>query len=142
MRLTISDKQHEKWTKPANREAAIKFLKVCRAHEEIEWLDIEIQRLEYSIKSETEHTEKVLEALTARDPALAAELERRWKLRSSVNKIHCQRLAELKAKPYFTGRVLDVEIDDMEDYEDLSEEEAHFEVATDLIVEMSILAIE
>jgi hypothetical protein len=33
--LAISDKRHEDWVKPANREAAMKYFKLCHAREEI-----------------------------------------------------------------------------------------------------------
>ncbi len=95
------------------------------------------------MQTETKHTKKVLEDLAAQDAPLAAELEYRWKLRSSVNAIHCQRLAELKAKSYFTGQVSDeseimcVPNESAEKHDDLEEEERHIEAATDFFVEIS-----
>ncbi|KAF8329665.1 hypothetical protein F5887DRAFT_843779, partial [Amanita rubescens] len=103
LRLSISDKCHEKWTQQVHREAAVKFFKLCRAREEIARLNVEVQRLESFMQAESDKVATVLMALATNDPPLAAELRHRWKYRSSVNGIHRNRLAELRRMSYFTG---------------------------------------
>lgn len=143
LRLTVSDKCHEGWTKPANREAAIKYFKLRRAREEIERLNLEIYRLEHSIRTETKQMSQALEVLATQDAPLAAELEHRRKLRASVNAIHCQRFAELKSKIYFTGQISDdlaaqaAAAETAELNEDLTDEDREIEIATDFVVDLS-----
>ena len=62
LQLMVSDKCHEGWTKPANREAAIKYFKLRRAREEIERLNLEIYRLEHSIRTETKQMRQALDS--------------------------------------------------------------------------------
>jgi len=143
LRLTVSDKCHEGWTKPANREAAVKYFKLRRAREEVEWLNLEIYRLEHSIRTETKQMSQALEALraTPEDAPLVAELEHRRKLRASVDTIHRQRFVELKSKPYFTGRISDdpptPAAEAAELNEDLTDEDREIEIATDFVVDLS-----
>ena len=103
LRITRSDIRQEKWTKKSYRDATMKYYKLSRAREEIERLNIEVGRLRSFIYKETEHTEHVIEEISHDEPSLAAELRRRWILRSSVNRIHLQRLRQLQCKPYYTG---------------------------------------
>ncbi|KAF8331610.1 hypothetical protein F5887DRAFT_1063993 [Amanita rubescens] len=80
LRLTVSDESHAGWTKQANREAAIKYFKLLCAQEELEWLNLEINRLDHSIRTETEKMSQALETLATQDAPLASELEYRQKL--------------------------------------------------------------
>jgi hypothetical protein len=104
LRIARSDVRKERWTQKANRGAAIKYFKLCRAREEIQRLNVEVCRLLTFICEETEHTEQVIEQLSIDDPPLADELRKRWSLRSSVNAVHLQRLKILQSKAYYTGR--------------------------------------
>jgi len=104
LRIARSDIRKERWTLKANRDAAVKYFKLCRAQEEIQRLNIEVCRLLAFIREETRHTKHVIEQLSINDPHLADELRRRWTLRSSVNAVHLQRLQILQSKAYYTGR--------------------------------------
>jgi len=104
LRIARSDIRKERWTQKANRDAATKYFKLCRAREEIQRLNFEVCRLLAFIREETEHTERVIEQLSIDDPPLANELHKRWTLRSSVNAVHLQRLKILQCKAYYTGR--------------------------------------
>lgn len=104
LRIARSDIRKERWTQKANRDAATKYFKLCRAREEIDRLNFEVCRLLAFICEETEHTEKVIKQLSIDNPPLASELRKRWTLRSSVNAVHLQRLEILQRKAYYTGR--------------------------------------
>lgn len=139
LRLGISDKRHEKWTKQAHRDAASKFFKLCRAREEIARLNVEVQRLEFSMQAESDKVTTALRALTTEDPPLAAELQYRWKYRSSVNDVHRKRLAELRTMLYFTGArvpVLCTPDNTGELHDDSNEEDTHIEVARNFVAEI------
>ena len=139
LRLGISDRSHEKWTKQVHREAAIKFFKLCRAREEIRRLNVEVRRLEFSMQTESNKVTVMLRTLATEDPPLASELQRQWKYRSSVNDVHRNRLAELRTMSYFTGArvTMSCTLDNTEGlHDDTTEEDTHIEVATDFIAEI------
>ena len=91
--------------KPANREATIKHLKLSRAREEIDRLNVEARRLRTSIEDESERVGRVSELLKEQGlERLSAELRRRWKWRSEINRVHLKILDRLELCPYFTGK--------------------------------------
>jgi hypothetical protein len=93
--------QHEAWAKPAHHEAMVKYFKTCHAHEELIRLHVEVQRLRVSIQNETTQMQETLDNLLTTNPSLCAEIHRRWKLHSSVNDLHLERLVEIEGKPHF-----------------------------------------
>ncbi|KAG1855814.1 hypothetical protein C8R48DRAFT_608561, partial [Suillus tomentosus] len=62
------------WTKPAHWEATVKYFKLCCAHEEIERLNIEVQRLRTLIHDDEVKTTAVINELSVSDPLLSLEL--------------------------------------------------------------------
>ncbi|KAK2460041.1 hypothetical protein APHAL10511_007964 [Amanita phalloides] len=104
--LRFSKLQSEKeWMRPAVREAITKYLKLSRVHEEIERLNIEVQRLRRSIEDEERHVKCTIEQLEGeRLHLLTGELRRRWRLQSKINLIHLKRLDRLESEPYYTGK--------------------------------------
>ena len=91
------------WAQPAQHEATLKYFKLCRAKEELERLDIEIQRLQSFIQHEGADLDAVVAKLTMTAPLLAQELQRHRILRSSINDIHIRRLNAIEQLPGFTG---------------------------------------
>ncbi|KAG1770857.1 hypothetical protein EV702DRAFT_977759, partial [Suillus placidus] len=62
------------WTKPAHREATVKYFKLHHAHEEIERLNVEVWRLRTSIHDEEVKTTAVIDELSVSNPLLSLEL--------------------------------------------------------------------
>ena len=103
LRSSRSDIREQKWTQPAHREAMVKYFKYLRAREEIDRLNVEIRRLWTAIHDEAAQTSRVIGELSVGDPPLAAELRKRWALRSSVNGVHLSRLRRIQSMPGFLG---------------------------------------
>ncbi|TDL13893.1 hypothetical protein BD410DRAFT_694170, partial [Rickenella mellea] len=97
------DIREEAWSQPAHREATVKYFQLQRAREEIEWLNVEVRRLRTAMRDEELEVKSVLEDLSSSSPFLAAELRKRWALRSMVNSIHKARLNRIAALPGFSG---------------------------------------
>ncbi|TDL17784.1 hypothetical protein BD410DRAFT_843337 [Rickenella mellea] len=103
LRSSRSDIREQKWTQPAHREAMAKYFKYHRACEEIDRLNVEIRRLWTAIHDEAAQSSRVIGELSVSNPPLAAELRRRWALRSSVNGVHLSRLRRIQSMPGFSG---------------------------------------
>ena len=87
-----------------------------------------------SIKTETLHTEQVLDRLFRQDLPLAMELRHWWEIRDSMNRIHLQRFAKLAGKSYYTGEVIEdmlLDLTGIRDDDDVVEQERDFQVMTD-----------
>ena len=78
-------------------------MKLCRAQEEVVWLNIEIQCLQTSIHDETTHTTQVISHLSLSNLPLATELRKRWQLHNSVNLLHTQHINAVEDSTSFTG---------------------------------------
>ncbi|KAH7904735.1 hypothetical protein BJ138DRAFT_1106572 [Hygrophoropsis aurantiaca] len=103
LRQSRSDVRHEGWTKPAQREATVKFFKLQRAREEIARLNIEIRRLRTAIHDENIATTAAIADLLKTNPPLALELKRQWQTRVGVNAMHLYRLDQIECLPGFCG---------------------------------------
>lgn len=103
LRQSRADIRELDWAKPAHREATVKYFKLCRAHEEIERLNIEVQRLRTSIHDEEAKTTAIINELLVSDPLLSLELQRQWKSRSGVNAVHAFRLDQIELQQGFSG---------------------------------------
>jgi hypothetical protein len=103
LRYARNDIRTQDWTDPAWREATIKYLQLRGAHGEIKQLNIEIRRLRTAIHNEKADMEKAIATLSSSNPPLAAELRRRWQLRSSVNMVHLGCLDQIEALHGFSG---------------------------------------
>jgi hypothetical protein len=104
LRLTRTDIRQAEWTAPARREGTTKYFKLCRAREEIVRLNIEICRLRTAIRDEEMNACLVIAQLSEEDPALSAEIRRRWSLRSQVNKQLIQQLDQVESLDGFSGQ--------------------------------------
>ncbi|KAG1752343.1 uncharacterized protein EDB91DRAFT_1234441 [Suillus paluster] len=76
LRHSHTDIRSNDWAKPAHWEATNKFFKLCRAHEEVERLNIKVCHLPTAIHAEELQTSVVIDDLLLSDPRLAAELQR------------------------------------------------------------------
>jgi hypothetical protein len=140
LRFASSITQNQLWTKPAYREAAVKYFKLCCAREEIMRLNIEIRCLQTLIKNETLHTEQVLSHLSVQDSPLAAELRDWWEIRDSMNRIHLQQFAKLAKQSYYTGEVMEemtLDSTSLADDDDVAEQERDFRIVTDFTVNIA-----
>ncbi|EJD39878.1 hypothetical protein AURDEDRAFT_28289, partial [Auricularia subglabra TFB-10046 SS5] len=79
------DVREREWTKPANREAAMKYHKIKRARETIVRSKIELRRLVTSIRDEEAEFTRVLDALRQQGHLLTGELTRFVRRRRAVN---------------------------------------------------------
>ncbi|KAG1743897.1 hypothetical protein EDB19DRAFT_1600582, partial [Suillus lakei] len=91
------------WAKPTHRDALVKFFKLCRAHEEVECLNIEVCHLRTAIHDKGTQTSMTINKLLDSNPPLGWELQKHWKLCSAVNSVHLFQLDEIESQPGFTG---------------------------------------
>jgi hypothetical protein len=92
------------WANPTNRLIATKFFKIQRAHEEIERLNVESQRLQTWLEDEDCHLLRMATIVTERDPNLGAELQARYWIRKRINDDHRKTLKVLHGLSGFTGK--------------------------------------
>ncbi|KAG2100406.1 uncharacterized protein F5147DRAFT_747134 [Suillus discolor] len=88
LRYSRTDMHELDWAKPTHREGSVKFFKLCRAYEEVEHLNIEVRRLRTAIHDEGAQMSTTINKLLDSNPPLGQELQKRWKLRSTVNSVH------------------------------------------------------
>lgn len=103
LRHSRADIRELDWTKPAHREATVKYFKLCRAREEIVRLNVEICRLRTAIHDEGIQMTAVIADLLVSNPPLSRELQRKWQARAAVNAVHVLRLDQLALQPGFSG---------------------------------------
>jgi len=103
LRNSRTDVRSEEWAKPGNRELTTRYMELSRAREEIDRLNVEIKRLRTYMHYEAQDHEDAVSRVLAKDPALAAEIARRWALRRAVNTLHEQHLGQVFALPGFSG---------------------------------------
>jgi hypothetical protein len=104
LRHSCADIRDDDWTKPAHREATVKYFRLQRAHEEIQRLNVEIRRLRTSIHDEGVKTTAVINQLLESDPKVALELRQWWQGHAAVNAVHIFRLDQIEMQPMFSGR--------------------------------------
>jgi hypothetical protein len=103
LRHSRTDIRSALWAQPGHREATIKYLEVMRAHEEIRRLNVEHLHLRTHIRDEEALYLRTIDQVKDARPGLAAELTKRWTLRSMVNLIHQGRLNRTEALSGYTG---------------------------------------
>lgn len=103
LRYSTRGVRDQLWAQTLRREATVKYFQLQRAKEEIIRLNVEIRRLRTFIHDETIHTIKTIKHLKQINPDLAMELELRWKLRSTINALHIQRLNTIASSRMFSG---------------------------------------
>ena len=103
LRHSRSDIRLKPWADPLRREATIKYLRIQRAEEEINELNIQIRRVRTAIHDEAADMVNSLNRITCTDPLLGPEIAKRWQLRSDVNSIIISLLDRIEAMPEFSG---------------------------------------
>ncbi|EJD38509.1 hypothetical protein AURDEDRAFT_38592, partial [Auricularia subglabra TFB-10046 SS5] len=93
------DVREREWSKPVNREAAVKHYKVKRAHEELLPCKVEIRRLFNSMRDEEADLTRILADLRGKGHALAGEVSSLRRRRLAVNAEHMARFVRLRKKP-------------------------------------------
>ncbi|THU99472.1 hypothetical protein K435DRAFT_620568, partial [Dendrothele bispora CBS 962.96] len=83
---------HKPWAEPANRQLQNQFFKILRAHEELERLHVEIQRLYTFMKEETCFLLRAEQILKVKDPAFAYQVGKYRMERGRFNEVHRRRL--------------------------------------------------
>lgn len=91
------------WTRPAEREALTSYYKLQRAQEEIKRLNVEIRRLLTYIHDHRLQVEQILADMKISDPHLAHQLERNFKARRALDRVHLSRFKKLVKSGGFTG---------------------------------------
>lgn len=91
------------WAKPAHREATTKYFKLCRAHEEVTRLNVEIRRLCTAMHTEEIQTSAVIQDLLISDQRLAQELQCQWCSRAAINAVHSYHLDRIESLTGFSG---------------------------------------
>ena len=82
------------------------YFKKCRAVEEIQRLNIEIQRLLTYIQDEDQHLHRCEEHMKLINVPLAHQIAIRRNTRARFNALHLQRLYSISQLPAFTGTLL------------------------------------
>lgn len=104
LRQSRSDIRTLDWTKPAHREATVKYFKLQRAHEEIQRLNIEIRRLRTAIHDEDLTVNATINSLLTSNEPVGLELQRRWRSRAAINAAHLFRLERIMLQAGFSGK--------------------------------------
>ena len=76
------------WAEPAKRAAMDRYFKICRAREEIQCLNIEIQRLATYLHNEENYLLEKEQELSENDPQLAHQVKIYHQHRERFNKAH------------------------------------------------------
>jgi hypothetical protein len=96
--------QDYEWSKPAVREATVKFFRLCRAQEEIVCLNIEVRRLRTAIHDEEQKTSKAIAALLISDPLLGLEAQWLYHSCAAVNAVHLHRVDKIEKLHGYSGQ--------------------------------------
>jgi len=141
LRDAREDVRERLWSSPTGRMAMDLYFKIQRATEEIDRLNIEIQRLITYIQDEEKYLRAQELEYQVSQPAISHQITRYRLERSRYNAQHIRRLKELVALPGFTGKIgpgkhagsdgLDVRVDDMDDSTRPSAEDVELEEEED-----------
>ncbi|KAA1475563.1 hypothetical protein DENSPDRAFT_860864 [Dentipellis sp. KUC8613] len=105
LRECREDIRAQPWTDSRNRQAAVHTLKIERAHEECDRLDVEIRRLATWMRDEEQQLRTRIVQLEKESPDLAAYLTSVEARVRRVNRTHRARLEEIAQLPCFTGTI-------------------------------------
>ena len=107
LRHSRTDIRDEAWTRPAQREATVKYFRLLRAREEIVRVNVELRRLHTFIHDEELQMREAIQGLSSETSILMShlvlELQRCWKSRSAINALHKLRIHQIIAMPGFSG---------------------------------------
>ncbi|KAI5999191.1 hypothetical protein EDD15DRAFT_2386482 [Pisolithus albus] len=104
LRQSRNDIRQENWAKPAHREAMIKYFRLCRAHEEVTRVEVEVCRLRTAIHNEEQEVRETIHRLMQTNPALGLELERRHRYHRNINVLLISRLNQIETSVGYSGR--------------------------------------
>ncbi|KAA1473373.1 hypothetical protein DENSPDRAFT_765398, partial [Dentipellis sp. KUC8613] len=105
LRECREDIRAQPWTDSRNRQAAVHTLRLERAGEERDRLNIEIRRLATWMCDEERQLRQCVNHLKSKNPHLAAHVATIEAQTLRVNDTHRFRLREIAALPCFTGRI-------------------------------------
>ncbi|HEV7736765.1 MAG TPA: hypothetical protein VGO47_05250 [Chlamydiales bacterium] len=91
------------WTRSAEREAQMVFLKIQRAKEEVIHLNIEVRRLQTYMRDEERFLAAQLEELRTEDQGLGLQLQRKLTHLRALNQIHYNRISQIHRLSSFSG---------------------------------------
>ena len=80
------------WSNTMHRQMAVKYFKLLRAHEKINWLNVEVRRLQAWIDNETAEIKQIVAELSAQRPLLSAKLWALFYRQQCINIQHQLRL--------------------------------------------------
>ncbi|EMD37546.1 hypothetical protein CERSUDRAFT_35523, partial [Gelatoporia subvermispora B] len=103
LRESREDIRSKVWAQPANRKAMNLHFNVKRAKEEIDRVNVGIQRLFTAILDEHADFHRAIKVAEQADPVLAHELKQRWRLRDSINADIAARLWQTSQLQGFSG---------------------------------------
>ncbi|KAH7918582.1 hypothetical protein BV22DRAFT_1024367 [Leucogyrophana mollusca] len=95
--------QTKPWANIQNREFTTKYYKLRQAKEEVQRLNVEIERLRHWIRDEDDHFSSVITELAEAQPHLLREIAAMYRERVRVNRAHSARLDAIEALEGFTG---------------------------------------
>jgi len=102
---TWEDIQQRTWAKPASRKIMDQYFKMQHTREEIQQLNMEIQRFATYIRDEEAVFLKRETTLVILDPPLAVQLHIRCLKLVQSNDLHIRRLVKLTSNPGFTSTI-------------------------------------
>ena len=103
LRHTHNDITQRPWANPLIRRAMISWMKMERAKEEINRLDVEARRLKTYIQDSSVAQLCAIQHLHQTNPALATELQQRHDTQSSTDTLLLQYLHKMESLPGFSG---------------------------------------
>ncbi|KAG1797802.1 uncharacterized protein HD556DRAFT_1440763 [Suillus plorans] len=102
--LSHSDIHTLDWTKPAHREAMVKYFKLKCAQEEIQHLNVEICRVRTAIRDKEFTVNAAIDSLLISNEPVRLELQRQWCRHAAVNAVHLCRLDRIMSQESFSGK--------------------------------------
>ncbi|KAG1770560.1 hypothetical protein EV702DRAFT_977992, partial [Suillus placidus] len=103
LRYSRTDIRSSDWATPAHQEVTTKYFKLCRAHEEITRLNVEVHRLRTAIHDKELHISTVTRDLLVSNPQLGNELQCQWRPCMAIYAVHSFRLDRIERLPRFSG---------------------------------------
>jgi len=100
---THDDITQRPWAQPVIRNAMISWMKIERAKEEINRLNVEARRLKTYIRDSSVARQYTIRHLCQTDPPLATELQERHDAQTSIDMLLSQQLRKMELLPDFTG---------------------------------------
>ncbi|KAI0043066.1 hypothetical protein FA95DRAFT_1631889 [Auriscalpium vulgare] len=128
------------WSKPANREAAVKHFKIKRAREELDRLNVEAARLHAWVDSEDEQLLLRARDIEASRPHLSSHILQLQASRAKVNDSHRRRLWQIYSLKGYSGPAPD-KIYSVEGCAEVEEEDDGVEIEDDDEVNEEVLQL-